>query len=216
MQSACATKFKPMYIRPWLEVTIALFATTLAVSQTGEPALGDVARASKQAHASTKPSKVITNSDLLPHTPPPALGEPSRQLVVKSDAVKVFYRKLGERAEVMIEVPDGVLPTLRVDVNQDGSIDRQDTYYGVRDHTTPCAGYLTSERLNTSCGALASNAELKVTNGDEGTDFIWSIPIEELSHGKDGFNFVVAYYSEKLGTHYFPSVSFSDSVKVKF
>jgi hypothetical protein len=211
-----AIKFESMSYRPWLGITIVLFATALAFSQTDEPTLGDVARASKQTHASKQSPKVITNSDLRAHTPAPALGEPDRELVIKSDNVKVFYRRMGDRAEIMIEVPEGVLPTLRVDVNQDGAIDHQDTYYAVRNSTIPCAGYLISERLSTRCGALASNADLKVTSGDDGTDFIWSIPVQELSRDKDRVNFVIAYYSEGRGTNYFPSVSFSDPIKIKF
>jgi len=210
-----AIKFKSMSYRPSLGITIVL-ATALAFSQTNEPSLGDVARDSKQAHPSKQSSKVITNNDLLAHTPAPAPGEPDRQLVVKSDNVKVFYRKMGDRAEIMIEVPEGVLPTLRVDVNQDGAIDQQDTYYGVRNSTIPCAGYLISERLSTRCGALASDADLKVTSGGDGTDFIWSIPVQELSKDKDSVNFVIAYYSAGRGTNYFPSVSFSDPIKIKF
>jgi len=143
-------------------------------------------------------------------------GEASLELVAKSDVMKVFYKDLATDAEIRIEVPEGVSPMLKVDVNRDGTTDPRDTYYGVRDHSEPCVGYLITDRFTTKCGTLASNADLKVTVGDNGTDFTWTIPKRELSTDKEGASFVIAYFSKSQGWNYFPSAAFSNPIKIKF
>jgi len=190
-----------------------VFAAALAYSQTeSQPQpLGDVARQARLAHQGTPASKVITNDD------PGFSSSPNApRLLANTDVLKIVSTDLGQAIELDIRVPADTTPIIRVDVNQNGAIDKGlDTYYGVHNNQS-CTGYLIDDRHSTFCSTFLSKSELHVSLGADGKHFKWTIPKNELSSRAGGARFIVAYSSKNRGSGSFPSASFANPIRLTF
>jgi len=188
-----------------------VFAAALAYSQTEPQSLGDVARQARLAHQGTPASKVITNDD------PGFSSSPNApRLLANTDVLKIVSTDLGQAIELDIRVPADATPIIRVDVNQNGAIDRGlDTYYGVHNNQN-CTGYLIDDRHSTFCNTFLSKSELHVSLGADGKHFKWTIPKNELSSRAGGARFIVAYSSKNRGSGSFPSASFANPIRLTF
>jgi len=188
-----------------------VFAAALAYPQTEPQSLGDVARQARLAHQGTPASKVITNDDPGFNSSPNA-----PRLLANTDVLQVVSTDLGEAIELEIRVPADTTPIIKVDVNQNGVIDRDlDTYYGVANNKN-CTGYLIDDRHSTFCNTFLSRSELRVFLAADGRHFKWTIPKNELSGRAREARFIVGYSSKKRGWGYFPSASFSNPIRLTF
>jgi len=188
-----------------------VFAAALASSQTEPQPLGDVAREARLARKGEPASKVITNDD------PGFSSSPNApRLLANTDVLKIVSTDLGQAIELDIRVPADATPIIRVDVNQNGAIDRGlDTYYGVHNNQN-CTGYLIDDRHSTFCNTFLSKSELHVSLGADGKHFKWTIPKNELSSRAGGARFIVAYSSKNRGSGSFPSASFANPIRLTF
>jgi len=188
-----------------------VFAAALAYSQTDPQSLGDAARQARLAHKGAQASKVITNDDPGFNASPIA-----PRLLANTDVLKIVSTDLGQAIELDIRVPADTTPIIKVDVNQNGAIDKGlDTYYGVHNNQN-CTGYLIDDRHSTFCNSFLSRSGLTVTLGADGKHFKWTIPKNELSSRAGEARFIVSYSSKNHGGGYFPSASFSNPIRLTF
>jgi len=188
-----------------------IFAAALAHSQSEPQPLGDVARQARLAHTGPTASKVITNDDVGFSSSPIA-----PRLLANTDVLKVVSTDLGQAIELDIRVPHDGTAIIRVDVNQNGAIDRGlDTYYGVANNKS-CTGYLIDERHSTFCNTFLSKADLAVSVAADGKHFKWTIPKNELSSRTGEARLVVVYTSKSRGSGSFPSASFANPIRLIF
>jgi len=143
---------------------------------------------------------------------------PSGTVLYEQTGVTISYKDLGLSLEISVTAPDWVSPAIRVDVNQNGVIDRQiDTYYALRDGGQ-CNGFLVDARAMTSCGALVSASELAISHTNPTARRVtWTIPKDELNlRGRDA-DFIVSLYDPRNRTsRYVPSESFARPFHVPF
>jgi len=188
-----------------------IFAAALAYSQSEPQSLGDVARQARLAHQGAAVSKVITNDD------PGFSSSPNApRLLANTDVLKIVSTDLGQAIELDIRVPADTTPIIKVDVNQNGAVDKGlDTYYGVHNNQN-CTGYLIDDRHSTFCNSFLSKSELHVTLGADGKHFKWTIPKNELSSRTGEARLVVIYTSKSRGSGSFPSASFANPIRLIF
>ncbi|MFI5089761.1 MAG: hypothetical protein ACHP7P_06855 [Terriglobales bacterium] len=188
-----------------------VLAAALAYSQTDPQSLGDAARQARLAHKGAQASKVITNDD------PGFNASPNApRLLANTDVLKIVSTDLGQAIELDIRVPADTIPIIKVDVNQNGAIDKGlDTYYGVHNNQN-CTGYLIDDRHSTFCNSFLSKSDLTVTLGADGKHFKWTIPKHELSSRAGEARFIVGYSSKNHGGGYFPSPWFSNPIRLIF
>jgi len=194
----------------WGIIALA-FAGTLASGQNNQPSLGDAARQARLAHTGPAASRVITNDDAGFSSSPNA-----SRLLANTEVLKVVSTDLGQAIELDIRVPFDATAILRVDVNQNGAIDRGvDTYYGVAKNKS-CTGYLIDDRHSSYCNTFLSRADLAVTTPADGKHLKWTIPKNELSSRPGEARFIVVYTSKSRGSGAFPSASFANPIRLKF
>lgn len=188
-----------------------VLAAALAYSQTDPQSLGDAARQARLAHKGSPASKVITNDDPGFNASPIA-----PRLLANTDALKIVSTDLGQAIELDIRVPYDGTAIIRVDVNQNGAIDRGlDTYYGVHNNTR-CTGYLIDERHSTYCNTFLSKSDLAVITTADGKHFKWTIPKNELGSRTGEARFIIVYTSKSRGSGSFPSASFANPIRLTF
>ena len=180
-----------------------VFAAALAYSQTDPQSLGDAARQARLAHKGAQASKVITNDDPGFNASPIA-----PRLLANTDVLKIVSTDLGQAIELDIRVPADTTPIIKVDVNQNGAIDKGlDTYYGVHNNQN-CTGYLIDDRHSTFCNSFLSRSGLTVTLGADGKHFKWTIPKHELSSRASEARFVIGYASKNTAGDIFLRLRF--------
>ena len=195
-------------LRHWGIIGLA-FAATLACAQNSQQPLGDAARQARLAHTGPVASRVITNDD-----PGFSSSPNASRVLANTDVLKVVSTDLGQAIELDIRVPFDASVIIRVDVNQNGAIDRNiDTYYGVHNNRA-CTGYLIDDRHSTFCNTFLSKADLAVTTPADGKHFKWTIPKNELSRRPGEARFIVVYTSKSHGSGSFPSASFANPIRL--
>jgi hypothetical protein len=186
-----------------------IFVAALACAQTDQQSLGDAARQARLAHTGATTSKVITNDD-----PGFSSSPKASRVLANTDVLKVVSTDLGQAIELDIRVPFDASVVIRVDVNQNGAIDRNvDTYYGVHNNQA-CTGYLIDDRHSTYCNTFLSKADLAVTTPADGKHFKWTIPKNELSRRPGETRFIIVYTSKSHGSGSFPSASFANPIRL--
>jgi hypothetical protein len=113
--------------------------------------------------------------------------------LVRNDVFSLSYVDLGHAVELTMQIGKDRSPMLRIDVDQNFTIDAGvDTYYGTNGNSA-CNGFLIEELKSRPCGSFNSNATLSITEGraPDQQQFRWVIPKSELGSRSTGAAFDV-------------------------
>jgi len=92
--------------------------------------------------------------------------------------------------------PDSVAPTISIDVNRNGAVDRSvDFQVGIKPGAAPCLSYLLDESSSTTCKAPGDKVKVIQSRGEQGMVTTIIFPKPEISGDGFGFGFEVRLWS---------------------
>ena len=92
--------------------------------------------------------------------------------------------------------PNNVAPTIFVDVNRNGAVDRDEDFAaGIEPGGSPCLSYLLTERSSTTCKPPGKKVQIEQGRTDQLTVTTFSFPKNEISGDGFGFGFAVQLWS---------------------
>ena len=150
---------------------------------------------------------------------PGVKANPQSTNLLTTSELTILYKDLGADAVIGIRTPDKVVPNLLIDVNQNGTVDKEvDTYYSISNFNFPCNGYLVNMYGMDGCGSLVSKSTLRVSHSPDGfLTSIWIIPKTELSTVAGSASFVVWLVdTERHTSQWLPSTAFSNPYRLTF
>ena len=92
--------------------------------------------------------------------------------------------------------PDSVAPTVSIDINRNGTVDRNvDFQVGLAPGDTPCLAYMLDESSSTTCKLPGDKANVVQARGEQGLVTTISFPKREISGDGFGFGFAIRLWS---------------------
>lgn len=92
--------------------------------------------------------------------------------------------------------PNNVAPTIFVDVNRSGTVDRDEDFLaGIEPGGSPCLSYLLTETSSTTCKPPGKKVRIEQRRNDQLTVTTFSFPKNEISGDGFGFGFAVQLWS---------------------
>jgi hypothetical protein len=133
--------------------------------------------------------------------------------LIETDDLQASYKESAHDLIVSVEVPSGWVPSINVDVDQDGRKAKPDVSYASGDGR-PCTQYIQSDYVTSICGGFKSQATLAVVPLPGRTLFSWTIPKTEISLDMQSTRLQIGAWTRQTILYYPPS--FTDACLVKF
>ena len=141
------------------------------------------------------------------------------EVLYHSSEVEVIASETVETIEFCVRAPESVYASIRVDRNQNGSVDSGvDTLYGVTLNEHICTAFLRPGGATTFCGIFHSEAQLTdVRHEHDRWEYTLSVPKRELSFSSQSAWIGITFWDDpRRAVWYFPRGDFKTSIHIRY
>ncbi len=143
------------------------------------------------------------------------------KVLYHSGEVEVIASETAETIEFCVRAPESVYASIRVDRNQNGSVDSGvDTLYGVtlKEHICTAFLLLRPSGATTFCGKFYSEAQLTDVRHDHNSwEYTLSVPKRELSFASQSAWIAITFWDDsRQARWHFPRGDFKRSIHIPY
>jgi hypothetical protein len=141
------------------------------------------------------------------------------KVLCHSGNVEVIASETAETIEFCVRAPESVYASIRVDRNQNGSVDSGvDTLYSVTLQQHICTAFLRPDGGTTFCGKFLSDAQLTdVRHEHDRWEYTFSVPKRELSFGSQSAWIAMTFWDDaRRARWHFPREDFKMSIHIRY